>query len=129
MSNPAIKLYVVTNHADHAAIDVFARDPACLPGWARIVTDAMQFSSIPTGAKVITRFYGPRGLFEDLWVEERVARAFDLDLFAHMDAVDAWRKRVWADAERVPAVADVPGPEAAQQSRTSETPRSRRIWS
>ncbi|MVA91594.1 hypothetical protein GOZ80_06110 [Agrobacterium vitis] len=97
-------LYVVTNNPQQASIDLFHCDLELVPAWARIVSDVSGIPAIPTDAKVINRWYGAGGLFEQLWREERQRRKFDTDYAAHVATLQAWHDKRWAvDAPATPA--------------------------
>ncbi|MBF2715703.1 hypothetical protein [Agrobacterium vitis] len=131
-------LYVVTNNPQAAAIDFFHCDLELMPAWARIVSDVSGIPAIPTDAKVINRWYGAGGLFEQLWREERQRRKFDMDYAAHVATLQAWHDKRWAvDAPATPAEpspapsASVSSPSAAShpdQAAPSSLPRKSR-WS
>ncbi|MGV1823279.1 hypothetical protein [Agrobacterium vitis] len=131
-------LYVVTNRPQAAAIDLFHCDLELVPAWARIVSDVSGIPAIPTDAKVINRWYGAGGLFEQIWREERQRRKFDMDYAAHMATLQAWHDKRWAvDAPATPAEpspapsAPVSSPSAAShpdQAAPSSLPRKSR-WS
>ncbi|MVA28724.1 hypothetical protein [Agrobacterium vitis] len=131
-------LYVVTNNPQQAAIDLFHCDLELVPAWARIVSDVSGIPAIPTDAKVINRWYGAGGLFEQIWREERQRRKFDMDYAAHVATLQAWHDKRWAiDAPTTPAEpssapsAPVSSPSAAShpdQAAPSSLPRKSR-WS
>ncbi|MVA17442.1 hypothetical protein GOZ94_00590 [Agrobacterium vitis] len=131
-------LYVVTNRPQASAIDLFHCDLELVPAWARIVSDVSGIPAIPTDAKVINRWYGAGGLFEQIWREERQRRKFDMDYAAHVATLQAWHDKRWAvDEPATPAQpspapsAPVSSPSAAShpdQAAPSSLPRKSR-WS
>ncbi|MGV1768770.1 hypothetical protein ACQZ6B_01210 [Agrobacterium vitis] len=109
-------LFVVTNKPQQAAIDFFHCDLELVPAWARIVSDVSGIPAIPTDAKVINRWYGAGGLFEQIWREERARRKFDMDYAAHVATLQAWHDKRWAGDAPAMTAEPPPAPSASVPS-------------
>ncbi|MBB4005824.1 hypothetical protein [Allorhizobium taibaishanense] len=114
-------LFVCTDNPQQAAIDLFRCDPELVPAWAKIVSDVAEIAAIPTKAKVINRWYGSPGLFEQVWREERLRREFDMDYAVHVAALEAWHDKRWAEACAPPAE---PAPLADRQDHAPPAARA-----
>lgn len=90
---PDIRLYVVTDNPQLAAVELFAVDLPFVPAWVKMVTAHTDLMAIPTGARVMPSWHGRRSLLEDLWTEERVTRRFRDGWDENRAEIAGWRAR------------------------------------
>jgi hypothetical protein len=115
MTAPA-PFFLVTDNAREAALTLFAREPALLPGFVTLVCDAAAIEAIPTGARAISYWSHARGLMADLWREQRLRLQLS-EGWQIFDEITAWREAIWRDGAPAAAPQPLPAPSPVPASR------------
>lgn len=88
-----IALTIVTDRPKLAQRALFGVSQSQPPEWLAVVSSIDQVASIPTGAPVMSLWFGDGSPIEAYWREERAARAFDIDHARHAARIEDWINR------------------------------------
>jgi hypothetical protein len=89
-------LFIVTDHAEKAVLGLLGLPLKAVPAWLSVVSTPERLATLPTGAPVMSLWVSDGSLIEQLWREERVRRAFDIDYDRHAARIADWLNRTAA---------------------------------